>query len=88
MSKAMYSFTVEVRVPEDLRDEFDARVRAHGGDPILYLSEVLERDLRSGAPGAGLPFQELLSLASGPSPADDMTDEELTEFAEIASEGV
>ena len=33
-----------------------------------------------------MTFDELLSLASGPSPADAMADEELTEFAEAEVE--
>jgi hypothetical protein len=78
----MQTFTVEVRVPDDLREQFEARVRTHGGDQNRYLSEVLERDLRHGATEEGLSISELLSLASGPSPADRMTDDELTEFAE------
>src|SRR5688500_18580904 len=74
---AMHTFTVEVRLPADLRKRSDARVRAHGGDQSQYVREVLERDLRADAPHPGMTFQELLSLASGPSPADQMTDEEL-----------
>jgi hypothetical protein len=78
----MHSLTVEVRIPDELRERFEARVREHGGNEGEYLSGLLERDLRAEVPHAGMTFHKLLSLASGPSPADAMTDEELAEFAE------
>ena len=78
----MYTFTVEVRVPDELREQFEARVQAYGGAQERYLMDLLERDLRPLTPDAGLTFQELLSAASGPSPADEMSDEELTEYVE------
>jgi hypothetical protein len=78
----MDTVTVELRIPDDLRERFAARVREHGGDQDQYLQEVLERDLRAGVPHSGMTLTELLSLASGPSPADAMSEEELTQFAE------
>ena len=78
----MRSFTIEVDIPDDLREQFAARVRAYGGDERQYVREVVERDLRAEAPHAGMPFSELLSLAAGPSPADELSEQELTEFAE------
>ena len=48
----------------------------------MYVREVLERDLKREVPHPEMTFQELLALASGLSPADQMTDEELAEFAE------
>jgi hypothetical protein len=78
----MHSLTVEIHIPDELQERFKARVREHGGDEGEYLSGLLERALRAEAPHAGMTFDELLSLASGPSPADTMTDGELAEFAE------
>ena len=77
----MRTVTVEVTIPDDLREQFEARVRAHGGEE-QYVREIVEKDLREAMPHAGMTFAELLSLASGPSPADQLTDEELAEFAE------
>lgn len=73
--------TIEVRIPDDLLKRLDERVRARGGDRSDYIKEVLEKEL-SKAPHAGMRFAELLSLASGPSPAGDMSEEALTAFAE------
>ncbi|SRR6266567_7309946 len=73
--------TIEVRIPDDLLQRLDERVRIRGGDRSDYIKEVLEKDLR-GAPPAHMTFAELLSLASAPSPAGEMSDEELTRFAE------
>jgi hypothetical protein len=78
----MHTVTVEVRIPDDLRERFDVRVRQHGGDEGRYLQEVLERDLRAEAPQPDMTLRELLSLASGPSPADHLSEEGLVEFAE------
>ena len=66
----------------DMQGRFEARVREQGGDEREYIREVLERDLRAGAPNAGMTLAELMSLASGASPADQMSEEELAEFAE------
>lgn len=79
---AVETFTVELTVPDDLRERFDARVRRSGGDRARYLREVLERDLRAEPAEPGMGFAELLSLASAPAPADQMTDDELAQFAE------
>ena len=83
----MHRFTIEVKIPDDLREQFAARVRAYGGDERQYVREVVERDLRAEQPPAEAPhpdrsFAELLSLASGPSPADSLGEEELAEFVE------
>jgi Arc/MetJ-type ribon-helix-helix transcriptional regulator len=73
--------TIEVRIPDELLQRLDERVRARGGDRSDYIQEVLEKDL-SEPPHAGMTFAELLSLASGPSPAEQMSEEELASFAE------
>lgn len=73
--------TIEVRIPDDLLQRLDERVRVRGGDRSDYIKEVLEKVL-SKAPDAHMTFADLLSLASGPSPAGGMSDEELTSFAE------
>lgn len=78
----MHSFTIELTIPDELRERFDAHVREHGGDERRYVGKVLERALRAEAPHPGMTFAELLSLASGPSPAEQMTEEDLAEFAE------
>src|SRR5438046_19728 len=75
------TYTIEVRISDGLLKRLDERVRVRGGDRSDYIEEVLEKDL-NGARHAGMPLAELLSLASGPSPAGQMTDEELTNFAE------
>ena len=41
----MGPITVEISIPEDLRQRFEARVRAHGGDTGQYVQEVVARDL-------------------------------------------
>jgi hypothetical protein len=78
----MVTVTVELRIPDELRERFVARVREHGGDQGQYLQDVLERDLRGEARYSRMTLSELLSQAAGPSPADAMGDEELAEFAE------
>jgi hypothetical protein len=75
------SHTIEVRISDDLLQRLDERVRARGGDRSDYIEEVLAKDL-TGAPHAGMTFAELLSAASGPSPAEEMTEAELTSFIE------
>jgi hypothetical protein len=72
--------TIEVRLSDDLLKRLDERVRARGVDRSDYIGELLEKEL-NGAPHAGMTFAELLTLASGRSPADEMTDEELAQFA-------
>jgi hypothetical protein len=78
----MQTFMVEVSLPEELRERFDARVREHGGDQGEYVREVLERDLRTEVPHVGMTFREILAPAQAGFVAAGMTDEELSEFVE------
>ncbi len=78
----MHTITVEVCIPDDLRDRFDARVREHGGDQGKYLREVLERDLRAQAPHAGMTFREIFAPSQEGFAATGMSDEELSDFVE------
>lgn len=78
----MHNFTIEVSIPDSLRERFEARVRAHGGDERQYVREVVERDLQGEAPSTSMSLSDLLSLASGPTPADQLSEAELAEFAE------
>jgi predicted DNA-binding protein len=73
--------TIEVRISDDLLERLDERVRARGGDRSDYIQEMLEKEL-SEVPHAGMTFAELLSRATGPSPAGELSDEELAGFAE------
>jgi metal-responsive CopG/Arc/MetJ family transcriptional regulator len=75
------SHTIEVRISDDLLQRLDERVRARGGDRSDYIEELLAKDLTE-APHAGMTFAELLSVASGPSPAEEMSEAELTSFIE------
>src|SRR5690242_15534767 len=77
----MMTHTIEVRISDDLLRRLDERVRARGGDRSDHIEEILSRYL-SGEPGADRTFADLLSAASGPSPAEEMTDEELADFIE------
>lgn len=78
----MDTVTVKLSIPDELREQFAARVREHRGDQGEYLQHVLERDLRGETPDSGMTLTEQLSLATRPSPADSMADEELSEFSE------
>ena len=73
--------TIEVRISDDLLRRLDERVSARGGDRSDYIEEVLSRYL-SGEPTAAMPFADLLAAASGPGPAEEMTEEELADFVE------
>jgi metal-responsive CopG/Arc/MetJ family transcriptional regulator len=73
--------TIEVRISDDLLSRLDERVRTRGGDRSDYIEEVLAKDLTE-APQADMPFADLLAAASGASPADEMTEAELADFAE------
>ena len=75
--------TITVSLPDELIKRVDARVQARGSDRNQAIQELIERGLRyEEPPHTGLTLAELLSCASGPSPADEMNDEELEEFAE------
>jgi hypothetical protein len=69
---AMRSITVEVSLPEELLERFDARVQALGGDQARYVREVLERDLRESPPHSQMTFREIVTpsqdgfIAMGP----------------------
>ena len=77
----MAALTVEVTIPEALRERFEARVQAHGGDPTDYLRELLERDLNGDErPHAGMSFREILAGTEEGFAASRMTDDELAEF--------
>ena|SRR5579871_4359412 len=41
----MQTFTIEVSIPDELRQQFEARLKAHGGDTRQYVQEVIARDL-------------------------------------------
>jgi Arc/MetJ-type ribon-helix-helix transcriptional regulator len=75
------SHTIEVSISDEMLKRLDERVRARGGDRSDYIEEVLAKDLTE-TPHAGMTFAELLSAASGPSPAEEMPEEELTGFIE------
>jgi hypothetical protein len=72
----MDTFTVEVRIPEALRERLDERARAQGAKPADYLRELVERDLSS-QPPAGMTFREILAPAEGGFEGDE---DELAEF--------
>ncbi len=75
--------TIEVSLPEELVERIDQRVRAKGSDRSHAVQELVEKGLLSEElPHAGMSVAEILSRASGPSPADSMTDQELAELAE------
>jgi predicted DNA-binding protein len=77
------SRTIEVRLPDDLLQRIDQRVRQKGSDRSHAIQELIEKGLKEEEPPhAGMTFAELLTRASGPSPADAMTDEELAGFSE------
>ena len=75
------SRTIEVSLPDDLVKRVDQRVRERGTDRDRAIQELIERGLKQDAfPQAGMTVAELLSRAAGPSPADAMSDEELSQF--------
>jgi hypothetical protein len=78
----MTTITIEVSVPDDLRERFEARVRAHGGDQSRYVGEVVERDLRAEAPHPGMSFREIFAPAQEGFAATGMTEEVLADFVE------
>lgn len=41
----MQTFTIEVSVPEELRQQFEARLQAYEGDARQYVQEVIVREL-------------------------------------------
>ena len=41
----MQTINIEVSIPEELRQRFEARIKAHGGDTRQYVQEVIARDL-------------------------------------------
>ena len=78
----VHTFTVEVRIPNELRERFDARVREHGGDQDQYIREVLERDLRTEAPHPAMSFREIFAPSQEGFAAAGMSDESLSDFIE------
>jgi hypothetical protein len=78
----VHTFTVEVSLPEELRERFDARVRQCGGKPEKYVREVLERDLRGEAPHPEMTFREIFAPSLGGFQATGVSDEELAEIVE------
>lgn len=73
--------TIEVRVPDELLKQIDERAR--GGDRGGLILKWIEKGLKSEEPPhSKMTFAELLARAEGPSPADEMTEDELAEFAE------
>jgi hypothetical protein len=73
---------VEVSIPDDLRERFDARVREHGGDQAQYVREVLERDLRVEAPHRERTFCDIFGPSQEGFAATGMSDEALSDFVE------
>ena len=43
----MQTFTIEVFIPDELRQQFEARLEAHGGNTGHYVQEVIAKDLFS-----------------------------------------
>lgn len=43
----MQTITVEISIPDELRQKFEARLKAHGGDTRQYVQEAVARDLFS-----------------------------------------
>jgi hypothetical protein len=79
---AMRSITVEVSLPEELLEQFDARVQAHGGDQARYVREVLERDLRGKPPHGEMTFREIFAPSQEGFVATGMSDEALADAVE------
>jgi hypothetical protein len=78
----MHTFSVEVRLPDELREQFEARVRAYGGNEEDYLREVVVRDLRSEPPHPGMTFREIFAPSQAGFSNSETTDDELAEFVE------
>ncbi len=78
----MPTITVKVEIPEELREQFAARVRAHGGDQSGYIREVLERELRTPSPDPQMTFREIFAPAEEGFQATGMSEEDLVEFTE------
>lgn len=78
----MHTFTVEVTLPDELRERFDARVQEHGGDHARYIREVLERDLTGGLPHQEMTFREIFAPSQEGFAATGLSDEELAEAVE------
>jgi hypothetical protein len=78
----MDTFTIEVAIPENLRERFEARVRARGGDHASYVREVVERDLQADAPHAGMTFKEIFASSQEGFDTTGTSDDELSEFIE------
>jgi len=75
--------TITVSLPEELLERVDARVRLQHTDRSRTVQELLEKGLlHDENPHAGNSLDELLACAAGPSPADEMSDDELADFAE------
>lgn len=41
----MQTFTVEVAIPDELKNRFESRLEMHGGDAARYIQEVIVKDL-------------------------------------------
>jgi hypothetical protein len=80
---AQHTFTVDVCIPSDLRERFDARVREYGGDPEKYIREVLERDLRAEAPHHEMTFREIFAPSQQGFTGTGMSEEALSDFVEV-----
>jgi hypothetical protein len=78
----VHALTIEVNLPDDLRERFEARVREHGGDQGQYFRNLLERDLRVETPHPGMTFREIFAPSQEGFAATGMTDEELSDFVE------
>jgi len=79
----MAALTVEVTIPEELRDRFEARVQAHGGDQGDYLRDLLTRDLNGGStPPRPMTFDEIFAGAEEGFAESGMTEEQLAKLAE------
>lgn len=78
----MHTFSVDLSIPDELRERFDARVRAHGGDQGEYVREVLERDLRAEAPHQERTFREIFAPSQEGFASTKMSDEALSDFVE------
>ena len=75
--------TIEVSLPDELLKRIDAHVVSTRTDRSHAIQELVEIGLEHDTlPSADMTFAELLARVAGPSPANDMSDEELSEFVE------
>jgi len=78
----VHTFTIEVSLPDELLERFDARVEEYGGDQGKYVREVLERDLRAETPHRGMTFREIFAPSAEGFTAAGMSDDEFADAVE------